>query len=267
MDMEKEKGIHNFPPLPASSEYTPSHSQRDPPSIQDLTDDCARYASRRRTGPVEQDPCYELLHRACAESPDQAAWQAVIEQYWQLIMHWLGQYASEDTAQEVFFRFWKAQQNATTPFADRFPNTSSVMGFIKKSAMHIRIEIYRKEKLRQILQERLENAAQAELILIRNRSERWDADDDLKQLVLTRLKDERERVVFDATYRRGLPPREIQAEHPDLFPDTRTVHRVKENLLKRLGRDPALEAWWRGEDPEGDGVKLNDGGKTPSRAI
>jgi hypothetical protein len=94
------------------------------------------------------------------------------------------------------------------------------------------------------LQERLTSATRANLVLLRPCSDRWAAEFDLKQLVLSRLKDEREETVFEATYRRGLPPREIQAERPDLFPDTRAVHRVKENLLKRLRRDPQLRAWW-----------------------
>ena len=68
--------------------------------------------------------------------------------------------------------------------------------------------------------------------------------------------------MFDAIYRRGMPPREIQAERPDLFPDARNVYRVKENLVKRLQRDPALEGEWAARQIDED-----PGGKTGDEPI
>ena len=58
------------------------------------------------------------------------------------------------------------------------------------------------------------------------------------------LKDESEHAVFEGTYYYDLAPRDIQAERPDLFPDGRTVYRVKDRLLRRLRRDQKLRDFW-----------------------
>jgi DNA-directed RNA polymerase specialized sigma subunit len=67
---------------------------------------------------------------------------------------------------------------------------------------------------------------------------------DLKAQIRSRLKDERERVVFELSYHYGLPPREIYERRPELFTDAKEVSRIKENLLKRLRRDKSLREWW-----------------------
>jgi DNA-directed RNA polymerase specialized sigma24 family protein len=228
-------------------------------STEELLQACAQQASRRGASSIKPEPCYELFRRALGEPPDQVAWQAILRQYERLVLYWLGQYGDDDTSQEVFFRFWQAQKNALTPFSCRFSSIKSVMQYLKRCAVSVRIESHRKESLREELLARLAKAELAELIVTRSLSVPWAANFDLKQKVLSRLKDEKERAVFDATYRRGLPPREIQAERPDLFSNTRSVHRVKENLLKRLGRDPTLAAEWAArQTDEGYGGKADD---------
>jgi hypothetical protein len=228
-------------------------------TTQELGKLCAQHTSRRGPPTPGLDPCYELFCRAFDDPPDEAAWQAVLKQYQKLILLWLGQHGSQDTCQQVFINFWKAQNNADAAFAARFPHTSAVMEYLKCCALTVRIATHRAKKKQEILQERLERAARAELLLARTRQGWSPTHFDLKQLVSSRLNDEQERVVFEATYQRGLPPREIQAERPDLFPDTRRVHRVKENLLKRLGRDPALQAYWSLEKPKDDDVGKTNG--------
>ena len=213
-------------------------------STEDLARACAQHSSRQRTPVCEPDPCYELFRRAFAPCPDDDAWQFILNQYWGLVSFWLGQHASEDTIQEVFLRLWKAQQGATPPFATRFPTIRAVMGYLKRCAIAVRIEAWREEERRQLLWERLRDATRLELVLAHTWPDQAHASFDCKQLILARLKDEAERVVFELTYYYDLTPAEIQAERTDLFPDVRTVHRIKENLLKRLRRDRELREWW-----------------------
>ena len=100
-------------------------------SVSDLARDCAQLTSRRKKLSCGIDPCYELFRRACALQRDEDAWQAIIVQYGRLVRHWLAQYATDDTCQEVFLRFWKRQQSAGPDFISGFPSTSAIVGFLK----------------------------------------------------------------------------------------------------------------------------------------
>jgi DNA-directed RNA polymerase specialized sigma24 family protein len=223
-------------------------------SVEDLARACAQRSSRSRAPAARgPDPCYELFRRALAHPPDDDAWQSILVQYHRQIRFWLGQYAADDTVQEVFLRFWKAQQTTTFSFASRFPGISAVMGYLKRCALTVRFEAWQEEEQRRLLWDRLHDAALVESILEFTRPGCGHEAFDCRQLVLSRLTDEREQVVFELTYRYDLTPREIQAERPDLFPDVRTVHRAKENLLKRLKRDPELRTWWADRRHRDDG--------------
>lgn len=212
-------------------------------SIDELARACAQQTSRNRTSIRKLDPCYELFRRALASPADEDAWWAIVNQYRRLVLHWLGQHASDDSCQEVFIRFWKAQQAAKPPFASRFRDTSAVMGYLKRCTVSVRVNVSREEKRWCRIREQVQDDALAELIQTCIPTTQGHADFDPKSFVRSNLKDERERVLFELMYRFGLTPREIQMERPGLFPETRTVYRVKENLLKRLRRAPELQEW------------------------
>lgn len=222
--------------------------------VSDLANGCAQQTSRHHTPPRDFDPCYELFLRACA-SQCEDAWQAIIVQYRRLVLYWLGQHSSDDNCQEVFLRFWKRQQCTETVFMTRFANTSAIVGFLKSCAATVRIECWRKEKRKQEVEERLRDIAQrASTHALPYRD---DVGVDFKSLVLSRLKNDRERVLFELMYYYDLKPSDIQTERPDLFPNTQTVYRIKENLLKRLRRDAELQKWWANYQSQGN----KDGGK------
>ncbi len=212
-------------------------------SVQELARACARQASRSGDLGPGPSPCYEIFRRALNEPPDDEAWQAILDQYRRLVYHWLGDLASDDAVQEVFLGFWQAQRGVPTPFTARFPNIGAVMGYLKRCAATVRIEIHRERQRDQALQERLSAAAEEETILTRRCSSRGGFD--FKRMILSKLKDPQERVVFEGSYYHNLPPREIQGLRPDLFPNVQRVYRVKENLLKRLARDEELGTYWQ----------------------
>jgi RNA polymerase sigma factor (sigma-70 family) len=235
----------------------------DTHSTQDLARACAeKQARRRRASSRESDPCYELFRRAFAPSPDQQAWQAILEQYERLVQHWLfpcatTQEALKDTTQDTFIRFWQGIKNKKPPFDARFSNTQDVMGYLKKCAITTRIRAAREADRRRKLQKRLMDSFQVDTLLSRTGRDEEDAQRlaDLKAQILPRLKDERERVVFELSYHDGLPPREIYEQRPELFADAKEVSRIKENLLKRLRRDKSLREWW------------DDGGNPPINGL
>jgi DNA-directed RNA polymerase specialized sigma24 family protein len=216
-------------------------------STQDLAQACAQSAGRQRASLHEPDPCYELFCRALAPLPDQGAWEAILNQYHRLVRLWLGQYAEDDTLQETFARFWRAQANTAESFTARFPNLKSVMGYLKSCALTVRFRAVRAEARRRRLLEHLQDRAQTEMASAHlDQHESAGREQEFKAQVLARLKGERERVVFESTYHYELPPREIYERHPGLFANVREVSRVKENLLKRLRRDQDLEKWRTG---------------------
>jgi DNA-directed RNA polymerase specialized sigma24 family protein len=209
--------------------------------VSDLARDCAQQTSRRHTPPRELDPCYKLFRQACV-SQCEDAWQAIIVQYRRLVLYWLGQYGDDDNCQEVFLRFWKGQQTNDPPFTIRFENTSAIVGFLKSCAVTTRIECWQKEDRRREVKKMLRGVAQRDLV--HAPSYRDDVGLDFKSLILSKLKNDQERFLFELMYYYNLKPRDIQAERPDVFPDMRTVYRVKENLLKRLRRDAELQECW-----------------------
>lgn len=213
-----------------------------------LAQDCADVASRRLSLPKERDPCFQLFVRALADPPNQQAWEAIVSQYYRLVALWLGKQASEDALQEVFLRFWRAQRHIDPPFSDRFPNQSAVMGYLKSCALTVRVEIGRQIERQQKLLRRLQEHWPADSLSLslspHAHLDRIRQDIHLKQLIRSKINHPLEQVVFEMTYYYDLRPREIQALQPDLFPDAKAVSRIKENLLKRLRRDPDVQALW-----------------------
>lgn len=65
----------------------------------------------------------------------------------------------------------------------------------------------------------------------------WDA-------IHRRLKDEKERLVIDASFVYGYKPRQVYEAYPDYFQNIKEIHRIKENVLARLKRDASLDLNW-----------------------
>jgi DNA-directed RNA polymerase specialized sigma24 family protein len=216
---------------------TSSSQKFDTWSVEEVASACAQQASRASQQSDASSPCYELFRRACELPRDEAAWQALLNQYHRLVRHWLDQHASDDHVQEVFLRFWKAQEKAKRPFAVRFRGISAVMGYLKRCAVAVRIDAWREEKRRRAMREQLRDERRSTI------AHTNPAPHPLQSLVQSKLKSKEEYVVFELTYYYDLPPRDIQAVKSDLFPDVQRIYRVKENLLKRLRRDPEIRDW------------------------
>jgi len=213
---------------------------------------CAEQTRGERAEGTRADPCFELFKRAFSRHADQDAWQAILVKYARLIKMWLGGWESEDAVQDVFLRFWRAQQGAEGSFESRFPNIHTVMGYLQRCAFAERFERSRAYKREQLLLERLQGDPRAgEIVGALPGPD--PADVALRELLRGKLKTDFERIVFELSYEYGLAPRDIYAMRADLFGSAQAVGRVKENLLKRLRRDVEVREWM------GDGGGKADG--------
>ena len=65
-------------------------------------------------------------------------------------------------------------------------------------------------------------------------------NEEIWQLIQSRLKDKKEQTVVYASFHLGFSPRQIFAEHPKVFRDINEVYQCKANVWARLGRDSDL---------------------------
>jgi DNA-directed RNA polymerase specialized sigma24 family protein len=215
---------------------------------------CAEQTREERVSGTRADPCFELFKRAFSNPADQDAWQAILAKYERLIKAWLGGWDSEDAVQDVFLRFWRAQQGAGGTFESRFPNIRAVMGYLQRCAFAERFERSRAYKREKLLLERLQGEPRVGEI-VGALSGPDPSHVGLRELLRGKLKTDFERIVFELSYVYGLAPRDIYAMRTDLFGSAQAVGRVKENLLKRLRRDKEIREWVGGGKPGGSDVQ------------
>ncbi len=216
--------------------------------IEKLAARCRQETSGYLTGRGwTEEFCLELFRRAVMNN-DQSAWQAIYLQYRRLVADWVRQHRSFVQTNEeadffvnaAFMRFWQglSQQNSG-------PRLDGFAGFLQylKSCVHSAIADENRRQQRwppdavawNELSEGLPDVFRPSLeehVIGRVQA------DALAWALMSRLRNEQETVVATLSWIYGCPPREIQARYPQLFPDVARVHRVKQNILNRLLRDP-----------------------------
>jgi DNA-directed RNA polymerase specialized sigma subunit len=55
------------------------------------------------------------------------------------------------------------------------------------------------------------------------------------------LEDEREKIVLEFAYVFDMSAKEILAQNPQYFSEVREIYRIKENILRRLRRNPPFQ--------------------------
>jgi hypothetical protein len=71
---------------------------------------------------------------------------------------------------------------------------------------------------------------------------------ELWQLIMRITSSMDEQVIVRESLVYALPPRIIQARHPDMFADVTDVYRVKRNLINRYQRNRELQRLWQERD-------------------
>jgi len=214
------------------------NSRTEDLSVNELAQRCREESAK---SPQHRDTryCFELFRRAIVGG-DEAAWAAVRAQYQHLVQNWLGNVADvEDLVQETFARFIQ-MVTAERFTAGQFPALGSLLAFMKRTAINLRInEGRRAEHERRAIGAWLD---QEQATTISNHLEQVTRQ-ELAKYVRGLIKDEQERLVLRLTYEFDLPPREIVRRYPRHFKDEDEVYQVKERLKKRLQRDPRLRQY------------------------
>jgi RNA polymerase sigma factor (sigma-70 family) len=196
--------------------------------------------------PHDNRYCFELFRRAIVEQ-NKDAWNLVYEQYQPLVAHWVKAHPKfaktdedvENFVQDAFMSMWRA---LTPDKFERFPRLQGLLTYLKACAKTA-IDLYlRKVPPNFIVPDELTDEIKG-LDSLPSHEEmvtRQMARAGFLRTVLARLKTEQERIIIQYRFYLDLRPREIFERFPDLFRDVAEVHRVKQNLLERLYRDPDL---------------------------
>ena len=211
---------------------------------------CREETLKFRAGrPHDESPCYELFRLAIA-GRNQAAWTALYDQYHPLVTRWVRKHPRFQELNEppdrfvnaAFTRFWYASQGR---FA-QFPSLGVLLRYLQTCAHsaiadHLRAQQRRAKEIsignRWDGWEERANTPEGEVI------DRLEAE-ALEWAIRSVLRNEAEEVVMTLSWMYGLPPRQIQARHPELFATVQQVYQIKRNLLYRLARDPEVQRFF-----------------------
>jgi DNA-directed RNA polymerase specialized sigma24 family protein len=141
-----------------------------------------------------------------------------------------------DIADQAFARAWSALSSAQV---ESFPSLAAFLGYLRSCVMATAIDHAREQQTRA----RNEQLAQVEMATVS--LEQTVVEEmqhgELWKLILSMVKSELEILLVRESLTYALPPRTIQARHPDRFADVAEVYRMKRNLFKRLQRNPDIE--------------------------
>lgn len=190
--------------------------------------------------------CLELLRRAIALR-DEESCAGVCVVYGALVAGWVQQQSSIKFSQEApewlvnqaFWRFFRGLR----PAALEVMNLAQALGYLRRCACTTVIDAGR------LVANRIEQVSDVSL-LFRPACENVE-EDVVSRLaarglfweVWARCVDDRERVVVIRSLWQGWSPREIAAEHGDMFPNVEAVYRRKGALTERLRRQQQAGGW------------------------
>lgn len=184
---------------------------------------------------------YELFRNAIVGGSGDA-WAQIYTYYRPLLLGWsrqccakaASQEPAEDIADLAFSRAWSAL--SPEHFSD-FYSLASLLAYLRSCVSAAVIDASRAAATRQRAYQRLEcpPVATPEQEVMRQSLQRtfWS-------LIASIVASEQERVVLDETFLLALPPRQIYANHTNLFDNVDAVYAIKRNLLSRLERSHAL---------------------------
>jgi DNA-directed RNA polymerase specialized sigma24 family protein len=191
--------------------------------------------------------CYDLFRRAI-EQRDADAWADIGRHYRGLLAAWATQSSArtmiaeppEDIADQAFARAWAALSSAQF---SAFPHIASLLAYLRTCVRatvidHVRDQSGQLRAMQSIESTGVAAAPDQAVLDELDRTELW-------QLIIDMTKDVQEQIVVRECLVYALPPRTIQARHPDMFADVMQVYRVKRNLINRFQRNHTLQQLWQ----------------------
>jgi DNA-directed RNA polymerase specialized sigma24 family protein len=191
--------------------------------------------------------CYELFRRAI-EQRDADAWADIGRNYRGLLAAWAAQSSArglideqpEDIADQAFARAWAALSSA---HFSAFPHIASLLAYLRTCVRATIIDHARDQasqlRAAQSIESAVVAAAPEQAVLDElDRTEIW-------RLIMHMTSNLQEQIIVRESLVYALPPRAIQARHPDMFADVMQVYRVKRNLINRFQRNRELQRLWQ----------------------
>ncbi|HJZ46882.1 MAG TPA: hypothetical protein VKE41_06935 [Roseiflexaceae bacterium] len=191
--------------------------------------------------------CYELFRRAI-EQHDADAWADIARHYRGLLAAWASQSSArtmipeqpDDLADQALARAWAALSSARFSM---FPHIASLLAYLRACVRATVIDHAREQAGQLRAAQSVESAAvlatpEQTVLEELDRSEIW-------RLIMRITSGLQERIIVHESLVYALPPRAIQARHPDMFADVVEVYRVKRNLINRFQRNRELKRLWQ----------------------
>jgi DNA-directed RNA polymerase specialized sigma24 family protein len=216
---------------------------------------CCEEETERFFRDHDYDPgyCFELFRRAL-EGRDERAWEEVYRQFSPLAAGWAADHPEivrggggiQEFINRAFERMWAA---IPPPKFQRFRELRSVLAYLKMCVHSAIVEEARKTAaLRRMvdLDELPPEAGPTQRGEVDSPVDRMAFAAELRETVWhavnSRLQDDRERLVVHCLFELDLRPKGIFDRYPHAFRDVREIYTVRQVVLERLARDPALRA-------------------------
>jgi DNA-directed RNA polymerase specialized sigma24 family protein len=185
---------------------------------------------------IEQEfESYELFRRAIVQR-DSDAWIHLYARYRSLLISWAYRTSASEqigeTCDDIADHAWARAWAALTPerFAD-FPTLARLLGYLRTCVTTTVIDMIRSrasaERALYSTPSGMDDGPEHGVLADLDRTALWC-------IALGLLKNQAERVALIESFAYCLPPRAIQARHPELFSDVIAVYCAKRNLLERL---------------------------------
>jgi DNA-directed RNA polymerase specialized sigma24 family protein len=206
-----------------------------------------RHGSASPESALNDAVCYDLFRRAI-EQRDADAWADIGRHYRGLLAAWAAQSSArnmiaeppEDLADQAFARAWAALSSAQF---SAFPHIASLLAYLRSCVRatvidHARDQAGQQRAVQSIASAGVSAAPEQAVLEELDRAELW-------RLILNMTHSLQEQIIVRECLVYALPPRTIQARHPEIFADVMHVYRVKRNLINRFQRNHDLQQLWQ----------------------
>lgn len=200
--------------------------------------------------PTDGSHAFELFRRALVLRDD-AAWSGLYDQYTFLVKSWILRRASthfiddvDGLVNAVFAKFFHAVNACNW---QNFRDTRAVLAYLRCCAESVVADDRRlrqrwsREDPLDVMEQELQFDDPAEVVATQLVAQ------DFWHVVSNAVSGYKERLVLQLIAL-GDQPRELQQRYPLLFPSVNDVYRVRRNLLERLRRNRAVQAFVRQRD-------------------
>ncbi len=197
---------------------------------------------------LDNGACFELLRQAL-EDANEDAWQAIHNQYNQLVMHWIRESThyplsnefAEDLAQTAWLKFWQQLSSQKPPFSRRFSHIGAALSYLHKCAITACLTWHRKRQMQERVLTEVSKQINDEFAIsfIQDYLQKIDVMekvDLIRKWIDENIQDDAESIVIRLTYQHQLTPAEIVQQRPHLFTQELDVYRIKQRVLRRAQR-------------------------------